>query len=230
MCCKVIHPDQISGFLKQKNANKYNLNRLAKSFCQWKYVYVYVSLTDLSNFPFDLSFLPIGINTFKGQYFHSRQYKHPDIFKDKRVLVVGMGNSGTDIAVEASHVAKKVQILLSLHEEFHFGMCVFSKQCLTTWWMSKELKYSTERCLKNRCYWLFVNFSAKSIGIFPPKSTILFLIFVIFRTTHFPYSSRFYHTFFFSLLSHKSENFSCFSFFGLPSAFTFSFSCHFTLM
>uniref|UniRef100_A0A8C6QW73 Dimethylaniline monooxygenase [N-oxide-forming] n=2 Tax=Nannospalax galili TaxID=1026970 RepID=A0A8C6QW73_NANGA len=49
-----------------------------------------------------------GINKFKGQYFHSRQYKHPDIFKDKQVLVVGMGNSGTDIAVEASHLAKKV--------------------------------------------------------------------------------------------------------------------------
>uniref|UniRef100_A0A8C7C125 Flavin-containing monooxygenase n=1 Tax=Neovison vison TaxID=452646 RepID=A0A8C7C125_NEOVI len=49
-----------------------------------------------------------GINIFKGQYFHSRQYKHPDIFKDKRVLVIGMGNSGTDIAVEASHLAKKV--------------------------------------------------------------------------------------------------------------------------
>ncbi|XP_044528987.1 dimethylaniline monooxygenase [N-oxide-forming] 1 isoform X1 [Gracilinanus agilis] len=57
-------------------------------------------------------FLPLdsfpGIKTFKGQYFHSREYKHPDLFKDKRVLVVGMGNSGTDIAVEASHVAKKV--------------------------------------------------------------------------------------------------------------------------
>lgn len=50
----------------------------------------------------------IGLKNFKGQYFHSRQYKHPDIFKDKRVLVVGMGNSGTDIAVEASHLAKKV--------------------------------------------------------------------------------------------------------------------------
>ncbi|XP_077878425.1 flavin-containing monooxygenase 1 isoform X1 [Ictidomys tridecemlineatus] len=49
-----------------------------------------------------------GIHTFKGQYFHSRQYKYPDMFKDKRVLVVGMGNSGTDIAVEASHLAKKV--------------------------------------------------------------------------------------------------------------------------
>uniref|UniRef100_A0A8C9JU19 Flavin-containing monooxygenase n=1 Tax=Panthera tigris altaica TaxID=74533 RepID=A0A8C9JU19_PANTA len=49
-----------------------------------------------------------GINTFKGQYFHSRQYKYPNIFKDKRVLVIGMGNSGTDIAVEASHLAEKV--------------------------------------------------------------------------------------------------------------------------
>uniref|UniRef100_G3TPA3 Dimethylaniline monooxygenase [N-oxide-forming] n=1 Tax=Loxodonta africana TaxID=9785 RepID=G3TPA3_LOXAF len=49
-----------------------------------------------------------GLNDFKGQYFHSREYKLPYIFKDKRVLVIGMGNSGTDIAVEASHVAKKV--------------------------------------------------------------------------------------------------------------------------
>ncbi|KAK2084767.1 monooxygenase, partial [Saguinus oedipus] len=60
----------------------------------------------LDSFPVLRSIL--GINAFKGQYFHSRQYKHPDIFKDKRVLVIGMGNSGTDIAVEASHLAKKV--------------------------------------------------------------------------------------------------------------------------
>ncbi|XP_036611837.1 dimethylaniline monooxygenase [N-oxide-forming] 1-like isoform X1 [Trichosurus vulpecula] len=57
-------------------------------------------------------FLPLdtlpGINTFKGQYFHSREYKNPDLFKDKRVLVIGMGNSGADIAVDASRVAKKV--------------------------------------------------------------------------------------------------------------------------
>ncbi|XP_027724174.1 dimethylaniline monooxygenase [N-oxide-forming] 1-like [Vombatus ursinus] len=57
-------------------------------------------------------FLPLdtipGISTFKGQYFHSREYKHPDLFKNKRVLVIGMGNSGADIAVDASRVAKKV--------------------------------------------------------------------------------------------------------------------------
>ncbi|NXI45106.1 FMO1 monooxygenase, partial [Galbula dea] len=51
-----------------------------------------------------------GIKKFQGQYFHSRQYKHPDIFQGKRVLVVGMGNSGVDIAVEASRVAAKVII------------------------------------------------------------------------------------------------------------------------
>ncbi|NXW87189.1 FMO1 monooxygenase, partial [Alopecoenas beccarii] len=54
-----------------------------------------------------------GIKRFKGQYFHSRQYKRPDVFKGKRVLVVGMGNSGVDIAVEASHVATKVTVSTS---------------------------------------------------------------------------------------------------------------------
>ncbi|NWW78123.1 FMO1 monooxygenase, partial [Climacteris rufus] len=51
-----------------------------------------------------------GIERFRGQYFHSQQYKHPDVFQGKRVLVVGMGNSGVDIAVEASRVAAKVMI------------------------------------------------------------------------------------------------------------------------
>ncbi|XP_074953154.1 flavin-containing monooxygenase 1 isoform X1 [Phalacrocorax aristotelis] len=54
-----------------------------------------------------------GIERFKGQYFHSRQYKHPDVFQGKRVLVVGMGNSGVDIAVEASRVAAKVTLCTS---------------------------------------------------------------------------------------------------------------------
>ncbi|KAK2084766.1 flavin-containing monooxygenase [Saguinus oedipus] len=46
-----------------------------------------------------------GIERFKGQYFHSRQYKHPDGFEGKCILVIGMGNSGSDIAVELSKKA-----------------------------------------------------------------------------------------------------------------------------
>ncbi|XP_071983185.1 flavin-containing monooxygenase 5-like isoform X2 [Engystomops pustulosus] len=49
-----------------------------------------------------------GIETFKGQYFHSRDYKTPDDFKGKRIIVVGIGNTGVDLAVELSSVAKQV--------------------------------------------------------------------------------------------------------------------------
>nr|XP_006211173.2 dimethylaniline monooxygenase [N-oxide-forming] 3 isoform X1 [Vicugna pacos] len=51
-----------------------------------------------------------GINLFKGKCFHSRDYKEPGIFKGKRVLVIGLGNSGCDIATELSHIAGKVII------------------------------------------------------------------------------------------------------------------------
>ncbi|XP_053324710.1 flavin-containing monooxygenase 5-like isoform X2 [Spea bombifrons] len=49
-----------------------------------------------------------GIEKFKGQYIHSRDYKDPEAFKGKRVIVVGIGNSGGDIAVELSRTAEQV--------------------------------------------------------------------------------------------------------------------------
>ncbi len=45
---------------------------------------------------------------FDGLQLHSAQYKTPEVFKDRRVLVVGAGNSGCGIAVEAVHHAKAV--------------------------------------------------------------------------------------------------------------------------
>ncbi|XP_075396589.1 flavin-containing monooxygenase 2 [Tenrec ecaudatus] len=51
-----------------------------------------------------------GIKNFKGQYFHSRQYKHADGFEGKRILVIGIGNSASDIAVELSKKAAQVFI------------------------------------------------------------------------------------------------------------------------
>ncbi|XP_074044704.1 flavin-containing monooxygenase 5 [Macrotis lagotis] len=49
-----------------------------------------------------------GIEKFKGQYLHSRDYKNPEGFSGKRVIVIGIGNSGGDLAVEVSHTAKQV--------------------------------------------------------------------------------------------------------------------------
>ena len=58
----------------------------------------------------DFSFLhPKGIQKFKGQYFHSREYKHPEGFEKKRILVIGIGNSASDIAVELCKKAAQVR-------------------------------------------------------------------------------------------------------------------------
>ncbi|PJF22628.1 MAG: monooxygenase [Phototrophicales bacterium] len=45
--------------------------------------------------------------TFNGVILHSAEYKTPDVLRDKRVLVVGAGNSGCDIAVESAQNAAK---------------------------------------------------------------------------------------------------------------------------
>jgi len=49
-----------------------------------------------------------GIDIFEGKQRHSHAYKDPSGLEDKTVVVVGIGNSGVDIAVEASRVAKQV--------------------------------------------------------------------------------------------------------------------------
>lgn len=40
---------------------------------------------------------------FAGELIHAAQYRHPEQFAKKRVLIVGAGNSGCDIAVDAIH-------------------------------------------------------------------------------------------------------------------------------
>ncbi|KAI4892566.1 hypothetical protein NFI96_024726 [Prochilodus magdalenae] len=55
-----------------------------------------------------------GIDTFPGKCSHSWSYKDPDVFRGKRVVVVGIGNSGGDIAVDISREAEKT--FLSMYE------------------------------------------------------------------------------------------------------------------
>ncbi|MEL6719548.1 MAG: NAD(P)-binding domain-containing protein [Bacteroidota bacterium] len=47
---------------------------------------------------------------FTGEFLHSHQYKKATPFKDKRVLVIGGGNSACDVAVETSRVSEKTMI------------------------------------------------------------------------------------------------------------------------
>uniref|UniRef100_A0A8D0L9S2 Flavin-containing monooxygenase n=1 Tax=Sphenodon punctatus TaxID=8508 RepID=A0A8D0L9S2_SPHPU len=49
-----------------------------------------------------------GVEKFKGRIMHSREYKHPEKFREKRMVLVGLGNSGADITVDLSHAAKQI--------------------------------------------------------------------------------------------------------------------------
>ncbi len=53
-----------------------------------------------------------GAEEFPGLQLHAHYYKTPDIFAGKRVLVLGIGNSATDIAVESSRVAERTYLAM----------------------------------------------------------------------------------------------------------------------
>lgn len=62
--------------------------------------------------------LPKFAGQFTGELLHTAAYKHPRVFAGKRVLIVGAGNSGCDIAVDAVHYAASVD--LSVRRGYYF--------------------------------------------------------------------------------------------------------------
>ncbi|HAT6805823.1 TPA: SidA/IucD/PvdA family monooxygenase [Legionella pneumophila] len=71
-------------------------------------------------------FMPVYPGVFDGEILHSHQYKKASIFKGKRVLVVGGGNSACDVAVEISRVAPGTCI--SMRRGYHiFPKFIFGK-------------------------------------------------------------------------------------------------------
>lgn len=55
---------------------------------------------------------------FSGEFIHSAEYKSADVFAGKRVLLIGAGNSACDIAIDAVHRAKSVD--MSVRRGYHF--------------------------------------------------------------------------------------------------------------
>ncbi|GAB2827722.1 NAD(P)-binding domain-containing protein [Actinocorallia aurea] len=58
---------------------------------------------------------PAYPGVFDGDQTHAHDYRSAEVFRDKRVLVVGMGNSAMDIAVDASHVSRGPVLLSARH-------------------------------------------------------------------------------------------------------------------
>ncbi|MFE8015079.1 NAD(P)-binding domain-containing protein [Streptomyces antibioticus] len=53
-----------------------------------------------------------GASDFVGAQLHSHDYRTPEPFADRRVLVVGIGNSACDIAVETSRVSRRTYLAM----------------------------------------------------------------------------------------------------------------------
>ena len=88
--------------------------------------------------------------TFHGPIWHSKDYRHPDQLRGKRVLVIGGGNSACDIAAEAARVGAKS--ILSLRESVWFipksfaGIPVANlAQPWTPEWLQRLMIYSIIR-------------------------------------------------------------------------------------
>lgn len=62
--------------------------------------------------------MPAFEGAFAGEMIHSSDYRHPTQFGGKRVLVIGAGNSGCDIAVDAIHHG--VSCDLSMRRGYYF--------------------------------------------------------------------------------------------------------------
>ena len=62
--------------------------------------------------------MPKWPGQFSGQLLHTSAYKKAEHFKGQRVLIVGAGNSGCDIAVDAVHHAQSVDI--SVRRGYYF--------------------------------------------------------------------------------------------------------------
>ena len=48
-----------------------------------------------------------GSEEFAGEQMHVHHYREPEVLRGKRVLVLGIGNSAVDIAVESSRIADR---------------------------------------------------------------------------------------------------------------------------
>jgi dimethylaniline monooxygenase (N-oxide forming) len=53
-----------------------------------------------------------GFEGFAGEQMHVHDYKTPDVLEGKRVLVLGIGNSACDLAVEASRIAERTLLAM----------------------------------------------------------------------------------------------------------------------
>lgn len=102
-------------------------------------------------------FMPEYPGLFRGEVWHAHQYKTAAPFKNKRVLVVGGGNSACDMAVEIARVAEKTSISMRrgqhIFPKFIFGKptdIAFAKINWLPFWCKQKITSIVIRILQGR--------------------------------------------------------------------------------
>ncbi|WP_109298854.1 NAD(P)/FAD-dependent oxidoreductase [Aquimarina sp. AU474] len=107
--------------------------------------------------------IPKYPGSFEGKFMHSHNYKKAAPFADKRVLVIGGGNSACDVAVETSRVSKKTSISwrrgYRIIPKFFFGLPSDIVGARSSWLPIKIRSWFNDRLLnillgKNKLYGL----------------------------------------------------------------------------
>jgi len=102
---------------------------------------------------------------------HSADYKEPKPFEGRRVLIVGVGNSGSDIADKISHVAKRTFLAIRttpwINPQTLFGTPLDKMTRDTPAWFPRWYKLSTFHLAR----WLTVG-GFRRLGLRTPRHSI----------------------------------------------------------
>lgn len=94
---------------------------------------------------------------FLGKSLHSKDYSDPEIFKDKSVLIIGSGNTGCDLAVDAVPFASKV--FHSCRRGYHYMPKFIDGKPTQEWLMEIGNQFTSEEDL-----WAYVGKTFKLAG------------------------------------------------------------------
>ncbi|MDR6286805.1 acetylornithine/succinyldiaminopimelate/putrescine aminotransferase/pimeloyl-ACP methyl ester carboxylesterase/acyl carrier protein [Methylopila jiangsuensis] len=101
------------------------------------------------------------VSRFTGTVSHSQHYRSRHEYRDQRVMVVGIGNSGSQIAVDVSHDAAMTYLAVRrgvyVLPHYLFGMRIDKALGpLNSWWVKKLLPYPLHEILLTTTYNLFI--------------------------------------------------------------------------
>ena len=99
----------------EKHGEKWKVTVINPDFGTLTYIYKGIII---ANGTLSKPNIPVFKGHFTGEIIHSAEYKKASVLQGKKVLVIGAGNSGCDIVVDAVHYAKKADI--SVRRGYYF--------------------------------------------------------------------------------------------------------------